>query len=177
MKITADKQCEHATTGGKRRVDIPVQGTPGLALRVTADGVKSWSLRYRRQSDHRLRRQTLGSYPDVKLADARERARKARNEVSDGNDPAGAKQARRAADTFQGLAEQWCAYKRRQGRADAYIRRNEERLRAMPDSFKAMKAQDVASHNPNEVGAERDGEDASCSLVMPQIFTHIVGPS
>ena len=60
MKITSDKQCEHAKAGEGARRDHPVEGVPGLALRVTRDGHKSWSLLYYRQADNRRRRLTLG---------------------------------------------------------------------------------------------------------------------
>ena len=43
--------------------------TPGLAIRVTPSGHKSWVLLYRHHG--RLRRLTLGRYPDRPLADAR----------------------------------------------------------------------------------------------------------
>ena len=105
--LNSDAECKNATAGGEARADLPVMGTPGLALRVTKAGAKSWSLRYRRQSDGKLRRLTLGSYPDVTLKDARARARDARNDVSGGEDPANAKRERRAAETFDDLFNYW----------------------------------------------------------------------
>jgi integrase len=47
---------------------------PGLELRVSADGRKSWSIRYRPKGGER-KRETHGTYPAVKLADARQRAK------------------------------------------------------------------------------------------------------
>ena len=38
---------------------------PGLELRVTANGVKSWSFRYRDRTTGKTERKTLGRYPDV----------------------------------------------------------------------------------------------------------------
>ena len=55
---------------------------PGLALRVTRQGVKSWTLVYRR--DRRVRRWTIGRYPALSLADAREKAAEARREIARG---------------------------------------------------------------------------------------------
>lgn len=127
----------------KDRVDHPVQGERGLALRVSPDGTKTWSLRYRRQADGKLRRLTLGQYPDVSLAVARERARVARSDVSAGNDPAGSKQERRAADTFAELAMQWVAFKRRQGRAASYLSRAEQRVSALPGAFTERKVNEM----------------------------------
>ncbi len=98
---------------------------------------------YRRHSDGKRQRLTLGRYPALKLKDARERARGVINAAHEGADPAGAKKERRAADTFHGLAEQWLAAKTRQGRAASYLKRNEFRLKALPKRFTEMKARDV----------------------------------
>jgi hypothetical protein len=78
---------------------------PGLALRVTSKGVKSWTLVYRHVG--RVRRWTLGRYPDLSLADAREKAADARREIAHGGDPAGEKQLRRHAPTVADIAEQY----------------------------------------------------------------------
>ncbi len=142
-QITSDLQCKNATSQGKARLDVPVADFAGLALRVTKDGNKSWSLRYRRGSDGKLRRMTLGQYGDVSLKQARERAREIRNEAAEGADPAGAKHERRAADTFHGIAEQWIAFKERQGRAASYVKRSRFRLRALPKSFTERKAGEI----------------------------------
>jgi integrase len=37
--------------------------TRGLVLRVTPKGAKTWAVLYRRRSDARKRRYTIGSYP------------------------------------------------------------------------------------------------------------------
>lgn len=58
----------------------------GLMLRVTDAGVKTWAVRYR-TTDGRQRRYGLGRYPAVSLADARERARVALADASNGKDP------------------------------------------------------------------------------------------
>ncbi len=47
---------------------------PGLELRVSADGRKAWSIRYRAKGGER-QRETYGTYPAVLLAAARHRAR------------------------------------------------------------------------------------------------------
>jgi integrase len=69
----------------------------GLYLQVTAgrDGVtKSWL--YRFVLDGRERRMGLGSFSDVTLAEAREKATQARKQVKDGKDPIEQRQALRA---------------------------------------------------------------------------------
>lgn len=64
-------------------------GFPGLALRISYGGTRSWTYHYR--SRGRQRRLTLGVYPAVSLAEAREKWRQARQEVDRGGDPAQAK--------------------------------------------------------------------------------------
>ena len=69
---------------------------PGFGLRVSHRGSKSWFLMTR--LDGRLLRVTLGKYPAISLADAREQARSAARVASEGKDPreikAAAKQKR-----------------------------------------------------------------------------------
>jgi integrase len=75
----------------------------GLAIRISPQGAKTWSLRYR--VGRRQRRLTLGAYPTVSLADARTRARDALRAVAAGGDPAEEKRVRREADTVGEFAE------------------------------------------------------------------------
>ena len=81
---------------GKAQVDYPVDGVRGLALRVTRTGKKSWSLRYR-NAEGDQRRQTIGTYPEVGFADARQAAQIALGAVAGGADPAKAKRTAKAA--------------------------------------------------------------------------------
>ncbi|MGH7094889.1 MAG: tyrosine-type recombinase/integrase [Stellaceae bacterium] len=88
----------------------------GLYLRVGPTGAKSWIFRYR-GSDGNRHDLGLGPYPDITLADARERATAQRRLRLDGHDPlqtrrAGRDQARLAAAkamTFRACAEQYIA--------------------------------------------------------------------
>ena len=70
-----------------RQVDHPDQATPGLSLRVSPAGSKSWFLRYR-NAQGRQRRLKLGAYPEIGLAAARKKAQKAKAAILDGADPA-----------------------------------------------------------------------------------------
>ncbi len=54
------------------RIEVHDREVPGLVLRVSASGVKSWSLTYRFKGN--LRRLTLGQYPGLTLKLARDRA-------------------------------------------------------------------------------------------------------
>jgi integrase len=84
---------------------------PGLCLRVTPAGVKSWSLMYR--AGRRLRRLTIGTYPDIDLQKARKEGHNHRGTVQLGGDPAADKKTRRDADTFGDLAKQYLEAKKR----------------------------------------------------------------
>ncbi|MEO7135445.1 MAG: Arm DNA-binding domain-containing protein [Vicinamibacterales bacterium] len=75
---------------------------PGLALRVTPTGAKSWAVLYRHRG--RLRRLTLGALKAIGLAEARTRARTAIAAAADGADPAAAKQGARRVETIADLA-------------------------------------------------------------------------
>lgn len=90
-----------------------VGGVPGLALQVAPGGGRSWLLRF--SVGQRRREMGLGSYPDVSLAMARERARQARDKLRDGVDPIEATRTAKAATvaanaavlTFRKAAEQY----------------------------------------------------------------------
>jgi integrase len=83
---------------------------PGLALRVTENGRKSWSLFYR--FNGRLRRFTIGRYPAIKPGQARREATNALERVRQGIDPADEKRARRnkpspEAETFEAIVQDY----------------------------------------------------------------------
>lgn len=75
----------------------------GFGVRVSYGGKKAFVVRYR--VNGRLRRLTLGPYPDLSLAEARRKARMVMGDVAHGDDPAQDKQARREAETFKGLVK------------------------------------------------------------------------
>lgn len=85
-----------ALKGGPVRTEIPDGLIPGLYLVCQSTGVKSWAVRYR--AGGRTRKHTLGRYPVIDLANAREIARRTLVEVASGRDPAADKaEARRTA--------------------------------------------------------------------------------
>lgn len=77
-----------------RRLEIFDALTPGLSLRITETGKKSWSVMYRvagrGDGGNRgaLRRMTFGAYPLIDLKTAREKARAALDLADRGEDPA-----------------------------------------------------------------------------------------
>src|SRR4051812_10683283 len=84
------------------RVEYFDTEVPGLALRVSPTGAKSWTVFYRHRG--RLRRLTIGSAKAITLAKARIRARDELHSASKGADPATVKQAGRQAETMDDLA-------------------------------------------------------------------------
>jgi integrase len=62
-----------------------VGGVSGLALQVAPGGARTWVMRA--MIGERRREMGLGGYPDVTLAQARERAREARDKIDQGLDP------------------------------------------------------------------------------------------
>ena len=108
------------------QVDYFDRALPGFGVRVNQHGTKTFVLLYR--SSGKLRRMTLGSYPDVKLAKAREDAQGELRKTTVGRDPA--TERREAQDrTFGALTElyleQHARRKKRSWRADARMIRQE----------------------------------------------------
>lgn len=89
------------------RTEYQDEGVQGLVLRVSANGSKTWTVRYVRQSDGAKQRVTLGRYPAVSLDKARTSALKLMAKVADGDDPAGSKRAAKAAMTVAELAARY----------------------------------------------------------------------
>ena len=79
-----------------KQVEYGDDKPPGLALRVSPAGKKSWTLRYR-TNEGQQRRLTLGPYPSVSLSQARDMARKSIGQVAEGDDPAKEKKAAKVA--------------------------------------------------------------------------------
>ncbi|ANK79995.1 MAG: hypothetical protein TEF_03720 [Rhizobiales bacterium NRL2] len=83
------------------------KGYPGLALRISYGGRKTWVFFYRLHD--KQRRMKLGSWPAMSVAEARQAWRDARNEVEVGKDPAAEKleARRREPDTVERVGEQF----------------------------------------------------------------------
>jgi integrase len=121
-KKLTDLFVERAPAPAGGRVEYFDAGFPGLALRVTENGRKSWSLFYR--FNGRLRRFTIGRYPAIKPGQARREATKALERVRQGIDPAEEKRARRdkpspEAETFEVLVQDYLERRVRKNSAPA----------------------------------------------------------
>lgn len=98
----------------------------GFGFCVTANGARSFVLRY--VFDGRERRATIGQWPVWSVVAAREHAKAIRRRIDQGIDPLVEKEARRAAPTFEEIAEQYLARhaaKKKSGRNDVeYLKRD-----------------------------------------------------
>lgn len=95
---------------GQRVIEVRDTDVHGLEMRVTKGGVKTWRLHYTRRSDGRRRAVKLGRYPSMSLKKARARAKALQSTIEDMDvreDPAALLHARRKAQTFEELAEDW----------------------------------------------------------------------
>ena len=127
LKKLNAKFCETAKAGeGDKHVTYRDEVVEWLEFRVSTGGIKSWILRYRckdgqRGKDgERLKRAlTMGRFPEMELADARDLARKHKVEIAEGGDPAGKVQARKEALSFAELSQKWEASSTGGGRKGA----------------------------------------------------------
>ncbi len=112
-----------AATGA--RYDVWDTEVPGLLVRVTSNGVRTFMLSARYPGTKWSTRRALGTYPDRTLEKAREKARAWRQCIREGLDPAveeeEARQAelRRQASTFRIAAEAFIAHTHGTGQRQA----------------------------------------------------------
>jgi hypothetical protein len=82
---------------------------PGLCIRITPKGVKTFAYAYRNKVTRKVEWLTLGRYPDVSLTKAREAANDVRKTVAAGGIPLAAKarhvEAERQGTTYAKLVE------------------------------------------------------------------------
>jgi integrase len=104
----------------------------GMYLEISPNGGKWWRFKYR--LDGKEKRISLGVYPDVGLADARDKREAARKLVAAGIDPTEHRKAAKVAlvesteNTFEAIAREWFGLFSKQwvfGHADKIIRRLE----------------------------------------------------
>ncbi len=86
-----------------KRIERFDAGAPGLALRVTDRGMKSWSVYYRLAGTHL--RKTIGGWPEIGVAEARDSAREIKKQAAAGIDPRTVQQAEEAEARAQAEAE------------------------------------------------------------------------
>jgi len=99
------KQTRPPTTG---RLEIFDTNCRGLALRISSNDVRSWSVRLFIAG--KIQRATLGKYPHISLMEARQRADQLRRRVEHGEDPIATKRQQKVESdraTFPYLAERY----------------------------------------------------------------------
>lgn len=107
MALT-DVKVRNAKAGEK---PTKISDGDGMYLLVSPRGGKCWRLKYRFEGKEKVL--ALGTYPEVSLADARERRGAARKQLANGIDPSAARRAQkvakaaRAADSFEIVAREW----------------------------------------------------------------------
>ena len=92
------------------RKQLKLYDSEGLLLIVTPSGGKWWRLRYR--FDGKEKMMSLGTYPRVTLARARDRRNEARKQIAAGIDPSQVRQALKASrqqgkNTFEAVSREW----------------------------------------------------------------------
>jgi integrase len=110
-----------APTSGQ--IDHFDQGYPGLALRVSYGGSKTWVYFYRLFG--KQKRLTLGRWPSMSLSAAREAWRNARTTIDKGESPKHQRPAQ--ASSFVAVADEWLKRDQAHNRSYAVVKRNIER--------------------------------------------------
>lgn len=88
-----------------RRNDYQDIKTPGLQLRVTPSGTKTFSVL--RRVHGTLERITIGRYPDVSIEQARRKAAEINSDIAKGLNPGEVKRGRKAELTFSDLFQEY----------------------------------------------------------------------
>ena len=124
----------------------------GMYLEVMPNNSKYWRLKYRIAGKEK--RLALGVYPDVSLADARERREKARKLIANSTDPSTVKQTQKrqakigAANTFETVAHEWV-----ENRSNDWTKGHKElTLRTLKqDAFPSLGHRPIAEITPSEL--------------------------
>lgn len=119
----------------------------GLYIHVTETGSKLWRLRYRFEGREKLL--SLGAYPDVSLARAREKRQDAKTLLADGIDPVAKQKAdreERAAKTehtFSRIGAELIEKLRREGKADITLSKKQWLLDMANSDFGNQPIRDI----------------------------------
>jgi len=107
--------------------DIKLTDFDGLYLLVRTNGSRLWRFAYR--FGGKQKQIALGAYPEVTLAEARDRREAARKLLANGKDPSVERRLEKIAkaaggNTFREVAEEFLAKQRREGRSEATLSKN-----------------------------------------------------
>src|SRR5688572_24769545 len=112
-KSQASIATDREVAGAKRptaqgaRAEYRIAGSPNLVLRVTCEGRRSWVYWIKRPKTSRWQKYTIGSYPAVTLALARQEAVRLKRLVIEGTDPIDDRIRARDALTVKVLGEKY----------------------------------------------------------------------
>jgi integrase len=113
----------------------------GLALRVTANGSKSFVWEGRVKG--RMHRITLGQFPAVSVTLAREKALEIKAAIARGEDPALDHERKREEQTFKGLAERYLEHHAKPHKKS--WRRDDSRIAAHFDKWSGRRLSDISA--------------------------------
>lgn len=118
-----DRFCQTAKPTTGRQTDYFDTIVKGLCLTASSGGTRTFYLHYTRPMDGKRQRMNLGTFPDIKLATAREKARAARGDVIEGGDPIADKKAEAASMSVADLVENYLARKTSKNRSGDEVAR------------------------------------------------------
>ena len=104
-RLTARRVETARPAKGDRLLELRDEVAPGLELRVSAGGARSWSFNYTRKLDRKRRRVALGKLQGISLDEARIMVATLRRDVDAGGDPAVGTKERREAITLAELVD------------------------------------------------------------------------
>src|SRR4029453_10038375 len=103
--ISTEREVYAAKVPDTGRAEYRVVGSPGLVLRVTPDGRRSWMVWLKPTKTNKWRKYTLGAYPQIMLARARQDALRLRTAIIDGHDPFETRSVSRGRPSVRELGE------------------------------------------------------------------------
>ena len=117
----------------------------GLYILVTAQGSRLWRFDYRFQGKRLTL--SLGMYPDIGLAGARQRLAAARQALAQGRDPGCTKPTRGAVanDNFASLADEWLAKRKKEGLAQPTIEKLQWFVRLVIDDLGKLPLKEIGT--------------------------------
>jgi integrase len=117
------------------RLEVSDARCLGLTFRVTSNGVRSWSLRFRHPRTRQVTRATIGKYPEISLQAARDKGLLLRREIAGGVNPVERKREEReraSARTFAALAERYMTEHARRHKRTANADQRNLNLHVLP---------------------------------------------
>jgi integrase len=106
MRLT-DNEIKRLPLPGRGDRAIFDDAVKGFAIRINATGRRAFVLMYRRKSDGKQRRMTIGAFGTWNTTQAREEAKRLKRVVDGGGDPVGEQENTRAAPSMAVLAERF----------------------------------------------------------------------